>query len=130
MAYSSGSVKRPPPPQLTPFPKGVSGNPRGRPPRNREVEELAAKESPGAFERIVALSQECRDLRVYFQANLAIVERHCGKPKQDVEMSGPEGGPIQLQPVDAPPTETLEQYLARRHLSIIDMQQLPETTDK
>lgn len=69
-----------------PWPKGVSGNPKGRPPRGRAFEDLAAliDETPGALRAIsrVWLKQILSGNPAFFREYL---DRSDGKPVQVVE---------------------------------------------
>lgn len=81
-----------------PFPKGVSGNPGGRP-KKRLIDEvltelLEAKDSEEAVAIARALIKRARkgDAKV----SQLVAERTQGKPKQqvDVAVGGTDGGPI------------------------------------
>jgi hypothetical protein len=87
---------------VTKWPKGVSGNPKGRPRKAQTVTET--------LERIVAACRE--DGRTRLEAILEgvvadaekgdndmrkyVLDRLAGKPRQSLEHSGPVGGPIVL----------------------------------
>ena len=64
---------------LCPWPKGVSGNPRGRPKVVAEVRELARLHGPEAFARIVELMRSV-DQRVALAASIEVLNRAYGKP--------------------------------------------------
>ena len=68
------------------FVKGQSGNPAGRSKLDKEVTELARQEAPAAFMRIIELSKQARDIKINYAANQYIVDRACGKPKQQAEV--------------------------------------------
>ncbi|MCI0546930.1 MAG: hypothetical protein L0027_06565 [Candidatus Rokubacteria bacterium] len=66
-----------------PWPKGVSGNPRGRP-RNgmvHDVRALARKHGPEAFQTLVTLMRGA-DQRVAVRAAEAILDRAYGRPRE------------------------------------------------
>ena len=81
------------------FVKGVSGNPGGRPKKNREVEELAKATTAEAFNKLKQIMRQTKDTKAALQAALAIIERGWGKPKSKVEMTGADGGPIQTEEI-------------------------------
>jgi hypothetical protein len=67
---------------LRPWPKGQSGNPRGRPrktPEAREVEKLARASSAAALDVVLAIMQGGDGDRVRLAAALAVIERGIGK---------------------------------------------------
>lgn len=83
---------------LTPWKPGQSGNPRGRP-KKRLIDEaledlLANNDAEAARDVAAALLKRARngDLR----AIQLIAERTQGKPMRAVEISGPDGGALQL----------------------------------
>jgi len=64
-----------------PFPKGVSGNPGGRPKGLAVVERLARERGPAAIERLTELMGS-GDERVALTACVALLDRGYGKPRQ------------------------------------------------
>ena len=77
------------------FSKGQSGNPFGRPKEYRDFVDLARQMgSPKAFETLVR-DMESGDPRAEVQAAMGMLAYAWGKPKQAIEHSGPDGGPIQ-----------------------------------
>src|SRR3954453_5187502 len=62
-----------------PFPKGVSGNPGGRPPAALHVQEMARQKTPQAIEALIA-ALGCPRERV--GAAVAILDRGWGRPVQ------------------------------------------------
>jgi hypothetical protein len=90
------------------FQPGQSGNPGGRP--NDDVVSIARKLTDKAFAAIVL------DLRVPERRLLAareILDRGWGKVPQDI--SGHLSHTLAVGGIDAPPRETLEQWLARHN---------------
>jgi hypothetical protein len=67
---------------LRPWPKGQSGNPRGRPkktPEARKVEALARASSAAALDTVLSIMQNGDGDRVRLAAALAVIERGIGK---------------------------------------------------
>lgn len=80
-----------------PWEKGQSGNPSGRPKKNRELQELAREATPEAFSRLKAIMRQQKDIKAALQAAQIIIERGYGKVRQAIEHTGAEGGPIQTE---------------------------------
>ena len=69
------------------WPKGVSGNPGGRPKGASEVRELARSHAPAAIARLRQLI-DCKDPSVAVSAAKAMLDRGYGKPEQSITTDG------------------------------------------
>lgn len=82
--------------------KGQSGNPRGRPRKNAEVERLCQEAltnpdgSNFAVQQLRRIALEAELDRDRIKAIELLTAYAYGKPRQRTEVSGPDGGPIQL----------------------------------
>lgn len=76
---------RPLPPIETRFKPGVSGNPSGRPKKNRDLEKTAEFYVDEAV-KVLASALKDDDAKVRIAAANAILDRARGKPKQAVEI--------------------------------------------
>lgn len=79
------------------FPKGVSGNPGGRPkktePTVAAIREFALSKSEEAIRVIYALLKS-DDEKIRHLAASSILDRALGKPAQAVEVAGKDGGEL------------------------------------
>ena len=80
---------------------GQSGNPRGRPPKNRElVDTIKAKIEEGDNNKVVnklwGIIESSSDEKAVIEAGKLLMAYGYGKPVQRKELSGPGGGAIML----------------------------------
>lgn len=90
---NSGTVPKPKrkPPRGRPFPKGVSGNPGGRPKEAKELREALALQGDALIKKLLAQAEEGNTM-----ALLRALEYVLGKPSQDLHLSGPGGDPLEV----------------------------------
>ncbi len=79
---------------LRPFPKGVSGNPGGRPRVLAEIRALARTYTEPALLALVEIMQHGQNESARVAAAQAVLDRGWGRPVQALEHSGPEGGAL------------------------------------
>lgn len=85
-------------PGATEWKKGQSGNPAGSKPRSynaHELRDLCRQHTQKAVETLIAL-MDCNSPAVQQRAADSILDRAWGKPSQAIEMTGSEGGPLQV----------------------------------
>lgn len=83
------------------FLKGTSGNPGGMTKEQAKtlaaIKALAAEKSQDAVLALHQIAVAGEDERARVQAAVAILDRAFGKPRQELEVSGPEGGPVEIE---------------------------------
>lgn len=71
----------------TQWKKGQSGNPKGRPPSDLKLREIAQEHTIEAIERLVFWMRS-DDPAASTKATSYLLDRGWGKPRQEVELSG------------------------------------------
>lgn len=77
-----------------PFQPGQSGNPGGRPKGESALKEAARLQTEPSIAVVVAALSDA-DARVRLKAAEILLDRGWGRPGQAVELSGPDGGPVE-----------------------------------
>jgi hypothetical protein len=72
-------------PRGRPFPKGTSGNPKGRAKEHEDVKEAARQYTVESIERL-AFWMRSNDSRASVMASDKLLDRGWGKPSQDVKL--------------------------------------------
>lgn len=75
-----------PPPQLTPWKPGESGNPSGRPKALQAIVAKGREWSMELFEQLHMLALMHADVNIRMRATEMILDRTFGKPKQQVDL--------------------------------------------
>src|SRR5882762_744070 len=78
------------------FPKGKSGNPGGRPKVLGEVQELARQYAPAAVVELARLALKAKNETARIAAIRELLDRGYGRTRQSVEVSAPDGNPLQI----------------------------------
>ena len=78
------------------FPKGKSGNPGGRPKVLGEVQELARQYAPTAIVELARLALKAKNETARIAAIRELLDRGYGRTRQSVEVSAPDGNPLQI----------------------------------
>jgi hypothetical protein len=86
-------------PRGKPFQPGKSGNPGGRKPKTEEertLEAMCRDKTQEALAVLLEIMNKGENERNRFSAALAVIERGHGKAVQPTTLSGPEGGPVDM----------------------------------
>jgi hypothetical protein len=86
-------------PGLRPFRKGVSGNPKGRPPVARDIRELARQHGPAVFARLLHLALSRSDA-VAVRAGTVILAYGYGPPMQSGDSLAPAVPTLRASPTE------------------------------
>jgi HPt (histidine-containing phosphotransfer) domain-containing protein len=112
---------------LKPWPKGVSGNPGGRPKKkliDQALEELLLS-NDSELAVTIAKKLLVRAKSGEVKAIQLVAERVQGKPRAKMEVSGPDGGELQLlnmtdDQIDERMAELIEEWNATRKMTDSD----------
>ena len=80
----------------TPFKKGQSGNPKGRPKADPEVKEILRAASPAAAKKLVSLAGS-KNQKIALAACTEILDRTMGKPETTGKVQVEHSGSLSLQ---------------------------------
>lgn len=86
-------------PRGKPFQPGQSGNPGGRKPKTdeeRTLEAMCRDRTQDALQVLIEIMSNGEQERNRITAAMAIIERGHGKAVQPTTLSGPEGGPVDM----------------------------------
>lgn len=86
-------------PRGTPFPKGQTGNPNGRPLKTdeeRTLEAMCREKTGSALAVLTHIMENGQNERNKITAAMAIIERGHGKAVQPTTLSNPLGGPVDM----------------------------------
>lgn len=92
---------------------GQSGNPSGLPKQGLELRDAARSFTEEALETLVRVLR-ARPPLAKIKAAVAILDRGWGKPAQALQLSGPDGGPIQHTTQDLSKWSAKDFTLAKR----------------
>lgn len=105
------------------FPKGKSGNPGGRPKKARElaatIEKALSDRSSNpairnaAVERVLDILAQTEDEKTAILAARFLFEYWIGRPRQQVEVTGENGGAVQIKAAAAEVSSLLASLAAR-----------------
>lgn len=98
--------------EATQFKPGESGNPAGRPPLPPEYKAAIAMIEPQAVEVLREVLEDRFHPRRE-QAAEYVLNRTQGRPRQTVELSGPDGKPVKLE-TDDPVAAMLRSMIAKK----------------
>ena len=74
--------------------------PGGRPKTHREITDLARSFGRAALRRLDLLARTAKSETARISANIALLDRGFGKPKEPVELTGADGRPLErVQPI-------------------------------
>jgi len=85
MIAAENSAETAPPQVGIPWPKGHSGNPGGRPKVAADVKAEARRHTKEALDRLVHWMRS-DDPQASIRASMALLDRGCGKPEQNVAL--------------------------------------------
>lgn len=97
----------------TRFKKGQSGNPGGRKRVDPELQAAFLADCEKARKVLVCImgDKKAKDEN-RIKAAIAILDRGMGKPRQAIELAGPDGGPIPTEPRREPDPSFVEAVVA------------------
>lgn len=104
------------------FEKGKSGNPGGRPKTSKAFIELCKGASCEMFDIVIAIARNTSSSdgdRI--KAANSVIDRGHGKASESIKLSGSIENTIPKELIDAPRTESREEWLARRQKEELEL---------
>lgn len=99
------------------FQKGMSGNPAGRPKIPDDVKDAARQYTVEAIDRLAAWMRTDNP-KASVTATVALLNRAWGMPGQAVEMTGKDGGPLQVEDARKPIEAYVAEFVAQHTVKI------------
>ncbi len=113
------------------FQKGSSGNPKGRPPIIREVQELAKEHTPDAINTLYEIMTDKRingSARV--QAATQLLDRGWGRPKQSVDVKVDHNASGLAAAITAAQDRLVQRAVEAQRANVIDGEVIKPTTSR
>ena len=98
----------------TSFRPGHSGNPSGRPKQSVQLKELAREQTAKAIKTLVDVMDNSDRDAARVRAAEILLDRAWGRAPQAMELSGPDGGPIEWKKASEELNSLMDRLIARR----------------
>ena len=92
---------------------GWSGNPGGRPKQSVHLKELAREQTPKAIKTLIDVMEHSERDAARVRAAEILLDRAWGRAPQAMELSGPDGGPIEWKKASEEFNSLMDRLIAR-----------------